>query len=350
MPSSSRHRSQPRQRADLFTADLPFDTIEPVSNAIMEDSPASIGRRAHLGQRAVSIGLLANLLLAALKTSIGILGHSPALLADGVNSTSDVAYNVVVALFVRLANKPADDEHPYGHSRLETIGALVVGSFVITTAVAIFWEAVNTIYDLSIGVGEFQGAARVALWVALFTVILKLALTVYTRRVGRLTRNAAVIALAYDHRNDVISAGAAMLGIALGRMGYPWVDPLAGALVAVVILRTGIKILQDSTADLMDTIPGKALREQVEEVLSHHPQVQQIDAVHAHRFGPYLQVNITICIDGRLSVREGDGIATCVEQDLIEKIPAVRQVHVHFHPYPHQKPEPCAGSRGDERR
>ena len=101
-------------------------------------------------------GLLANILLAALKTSIGVLAHSPALLADGINSTSDVAYYVVVGVFMRVAGKPPDDEHPYGHSQLESIGALVVGAFVVTTAIAIFWNSIDVMFDLFSGVNDVQ--------------------------------------------------------------------------------------------------------------------------------------------------------------------------------------------------
>jgi cation diffusion facilitator family transporter len=301
----------------------------------MENKSFEAAQRAKKGRQAIAIGLVTNLFLAAIKTGIGILGHSPALLADGINSTSDVAYYVVVSLFVRLANKPADDEHPYGHSQLESIGALVVGSFVITTAVAIFWNSVNTIYELWIGEISFQGASALALWVALFTVGLKIILTIYTRNIGQQTKNASIMALAYDHRNDIFSAGAAVVGITLGRMGYPWVDPLAGALVSLVILRTGIEILRESTADLMDTVPGKALREEIDEILADDDQIKQIDEVQAHRFGPYLVINITICVDGMLTVRQGDQIATCVERDLMANIASVRRVHVHYHPYPH---------------
>jgi cation diffusion facilitator family transporter len=299
------------------------------------ENQTQTAKRARKGRQAITIGLLANLFLAGLKTGIGILGHSPALLADGINSTSDVAYYVVVSLFVRLANKPADDEHPYGHSQLESIGALVVGSFVITTAVAIFWNSVNTIYELWIGEISFQGASALALWVALFTVGVKIILTFYTRNIGQQTKNASIMALAYDHRNDIFSAGAAVIGITLGRMGYPWVDPLAGALVSLVILRTGIEILRESTADLMDTVPGKALREQIEDLLTPDEQIKQIDEIHAHRFGPYLVINITVCVDGELTVREGDRIATCVELAVLENVASVRRVHVHYHPYPH---------------
>ncbi len=289
-------------------------------------------QRAHKSMLAVSLGLAANVFLAVLKTAIGILGHSPALLADGINSTSDVAYGIVVGVFMRLAHKPPDTEHPYGHSQLESIAALIVGSFVITTAVAIFWNAVNNVYNLLAGQGDFGGAAVGALWVALLTVALKLGLTIFTQRLGRQTKNAAVLALAYDHRNDVFSASAAAIGIFLGRMGYPWVDPLAGALVALVILRTGIEILRESSADLMDTVPGKSLAQQITELLSAIPAVKQVEEIYAHRFGPYLVVNVTIGIDGSLSVAAGDEIASQVERTLYQHIEFLRRVHVHYHP------------------
>lgn len=292
----------------------------------------ALEQRKRKGILAVNIGLVANIFLAALKTSIGVLGHSPALLADGINSTSDVVYGIVVGVFIRLAGKPPDEEHPYGHDQMESVAAVVVGSFVMTTAIAIFWDAVNNVYDLLAGQGDFSGAAIAALWVALLTVILKLGLTIWTQRIGRQTQNVAVLALAHDHRNDIFSAVAATIGIFFGRMGYPWVDPLAGTMVALIILRTGIEILRESTADLMDTVPGQALAKQISELLSPIPGVRQIEEVHAHRFGPYLVVNVTIGVDGSLSVTEGDKIAILVERTLIEQVEFMRRVHVHYHP------------------
>ena len=292
----------------------------------------AIEERKRQGILAVNMGLVANIILAALKTSIGILGHSPALLADGINSTSDVVYGIVVGVFIRLAGKPPDEEHPYGHDQMESVAAVVVGSFVMTTAIAIFWDAINNVYNLLVGQGDFSGAAVAALWVALLTVTLKLGLTIWTQRIGRQTQNAAVLALAHDHRNDIFSAAAATIGIFFGRMGYPWVDPLAGTLVALIILRTGIDILRESTADLMDTVPGQALAQRITELLNPISGVKQIEEVHAHRFGPYLVVNVTIGVDGSLSVAEGDKIAIQVERTLIEHVEFMRRVHVHYHP------------------
>jgi len=294
-------------------------------------------QRERKSAKAVNVGLAANLFLAALKTGIGVLGHSPALLADGINSTSDVAYYIVVSVFMRLARRPADIEHPYGHRQLESIAALIVGSFVITTAIAIFWNAVSTVYDLLTGQANFEGPASIALWAALLTIALKLGLTIWTRRIGQQAKNPAVLALAYDHRNDLYSATAAAIGIFLGLMGYPWVDPLAAALVALVILRTGIEILRESTADLMDTVPGEALAQQIGELLSTISGVKQIDEIHAHRFGPYLVVNVTVGVDGSLSVEAGDDIACQVEQTLYQNVDFVRRVYVHYHPARTQK-------------
>jgi len=289
-------------------------------------------QRERKGILTVTLGLAANIFLAALKTSIGVLGHSPALLADGINSISDVAYGIVVSVFIRLAGKPPDEEHPYGHNQMESVAAVIVGSFVMTTAIAIFWDTVNNVYDLMVGQGDFSGAAIGALWVALLTVALKLGLAIFTKRIGQQTQNVAVLALAYDHRNDVFSAMAATIGIFFGRMGYPWVDPLAGALVALVILRTGIEILRESTTDLMDTLPGRALARQITGLLSSIPDVKQVEEIHSHRFGPYLVANVTIGVEGSLSVTDGDKIAIQVERTLTKHVEFMRRVHVHYHP------------------
>ncbi|MFA6568053.1 MAG: cation diffusion facilitator family transporter [Victivallales bacterium] len=281
---------------------------------------------------AVNVGLFSNIFLAAIKTVIGVIGHSPALLADGINSTSDVAYYIVVRIFMVMARKPADDEHPYGHRQLESIAALAVGAFVVTTAIAIFWDAINKVYDLWTAKSDFGGASLAALAVGLLTVAIKVALTSMTQRIGRQTNNSAILALACDHRNDIYAASAASAGIFLGRMGYTWVDPLAGALVALVILRTGIEILRKSSDDLMDTVPGKMLNHEVTHILSDIPGVRQVEEILAHRFGEYLVINVTIGIDGSLTVTEGDQIASLVEHELHQKISLLKRVHVHYHP------------------
>lgn len=289
--------------------------------------------------QAVNLALLANAGLAALKTVIGILGHSPALLADGINSTSDVAYGIIVKVFIRMARKPADDEHPYGHRQLESIAALIVGAFVLTTAVAIFWDAANRVYDLLSSGTALAGATEGAQLAALFTVGLKIYLSWKTRRIGRQTGNPVVLAIAIDHRNDIFSAAAASIGIFLARHGYPWFDPLAGALVAPVILRTGLGILRESSGDLMDTVPTAELRKKVEASVAGMPGILAVQEMQAHRFGPYIVINLTIAVDGAMSVAEGDAISSRVERALHRDIDLLQRVHVHYHP-PARSPSP----------
>ncbi len=281
---------------------------------------------------AINLGLGVNVLLSIVKTTFGILGHSPALLAEGINSTSDVAYYIAASVFVRMANKPADSDHPYGHRQFESIASVIIGSFIVTTALAILWDAVDKVWDFVDGTTTSQGSHPSALWVALATVAIKIFLSWYIRKLGRETKNPVVDALAYDHRNDLFSASAASIGIFLGQRGLPWVDPLAGALVALLILRTGIFVLRESSTDLMAAVPNRDLAERISRMLKEVTGVKQLEELQAHRFGPHIVVNLTIGIDGALTVREGDGIASRVEETLLYSIPSIRRVHVHYHP------------------
>lgn len=282
--------------------------------------------------RAINSGLLANIGLAIAKTGIGIFGHSEALLADGINSMSDVAYYVVVKICVFFARRPPDREHPYGHRQLESIAALAVGAFVITTAIALFWDSINNVYDLLTTDGTSIPVSQAALWVALVTVVIKIGFTFYTRRVAAQTGNAAILALARDHRNDIFSAAGAALGILASRWGYLWADPLVGAVVALIVLGTGIQILRESAADLMDDVPGALLERQTRAALRDVPGLLAVEEIQAHRFGPYLVLHVTIGLDGTMTVAEGDRIASEVERTLCARIAMVRRAYVHYHP------------------
>ncbi len=281
---------------------------------------------------AVNLGLAVNIVLAVAKTSVGILGHSPALLADGINSTSDAVYLVIVRIFMRLAGKPPDREHPFGHHQLESISALIIGAFVITTAVAIFWSAINSTFELATGERHIEGAHIAAFWVALATLVVKIGLTTFTYRIARETKSIAVRALARDHQNDVYSITTAGVGIFLSQAGYVWLDPLAAALVAVFILRTGIDILRDSSAELMNIFPGDSMAPEIRGLLEAIEGVDDVEDIHVHRIGLYLLVDVTIGVDGTLSVAQGDQIASRVEEALWEGIEYLRRVTVHYHP------------------
>ncbi len=294
--------------------------------------PGKSGRESKINN-AINLGLFSNLFLAILKIVVGIMGNSRALLADGVNSTSDVVNYIVVKIFTRLSSKPADREHPYGHHQMESISAIVVGAFVITTAIAIFWDSVNRAYELftTHNTGD-STMLELTLLTAIFTIGYKFILYFYTKSAGKKTVNTAVLALAYDHRNDIFASAGVAVGIAMNWIGYSWADPLAGSIVALIILKTGIEILRESSEELMDTVPGEMLDKQIRKIVASIKEINLVEEISAHRFGPYLVINITVCIPGKLPVFKGDAIATEVEERIYREIELVRRVYVHYHP------------------
>jgi cation diffusion facilitator family transporter len=304
--------------------------------------------RDNLTRVTVNLGLFSNILLSIVKTCVGILGHSAALLADGINSTSDVVYYIAVKIFMKQAQKPADVEHPYGHRQLESISAIVVGAFILTTGIAIFWESVNKVYDLLSKTEIGQPLSIWALVIALFTFGLKIFLYTYTRKNIPKTKNPTLKALANDHLNDIMAAVAVVVGVLLGRLGYYWMDPAAGAIVAIYIIKTGVEIIMESSRELMDYLPDEDFVRELKTEAMAVEGVRSIEDLGIHRFGPYFTVNMTITVDGDISVDKGNIISDSVEKRLLDKFSTgLRQVHIHFHPYfeKHSSADPDPGSK-----
>ena len=151
-------------------------------------------------------------------------------------------------------------------------------------------------------------------------------------RIGRKTGSIAVSALARDHRNDIFSIAAATIGIVLGRAGHVWVDPAAAAMVAMFILYTGIEIVRESSGDLMNIFPDRQVVQRTHDLVAAIAGVQQVEEVHVHRIGLSLLIDVTIGVDGNISVAAGDQIANAVERALYQHIEYSRHVSVHFHP------------------
>lgn len=282
----------------------------------------------------VNMGLVCNVILAVLKTSIGILGFSPALLADGVNSTSDAVYYIVVKIFMKQAKKPADKEHPHGHRQLESIAAVVVGAFILTTGIAIFLESINKVYALFTRVEIGQSASALALMIAIGTFVLKLGLYYYTKKSAQKTHNPTLRALANDHLNDIMAAVAVILGITMGRMGYLWMDPAAGAVVAIYIIKTGVEIIMQSSSELMDRVPDARFSREIRDVTLLVEGVKGIQELGIHRVGPYYTLTMAISVSGDISIDEGHEISHRVEESLLQHFDnGLRDVHIHYQPH-----------------
>ena len=285
-----------------------------------------------LTTRSVNLGLISNVLLSVMKTVIGILGHSSALLADGINSTSDVVYYIAVKIFMYQAKKPADKEHPYGHRQLESVAAIVVGAFILTTAIAIFWDAINKIIAYFTSAESGSAVSSFALYATIATLLLKLFLYFYTKRSINSTAP-TIRALVNDHLNDIMATIAVIVGVVMGRLGYFWMDPAAGGIVAIYIAKTGIEIIIDSSHELMDSMPDDKFASQLRRLTMGVEGVRRIEELGVHRLGPYYNINMTIAVDGHLTIEEGHRISDAVEKVLMKEFEgSLRAVHIHYHP------------------
>ena len=303
-----------------------------MQNDTTQDRRAEQSANDTSNSRAVNLGLFSNIILAFLKVIFGITGHSPALLADGINSTSDVVYYIAAKISLRISVEPADSEHPFGHRQMENIASIIVGSFILSTAVAIFWNSINSIYEILINRTVSEKSPPITLVIALSTVLIKIFLTIITRNIGRKTGNSTIRALAFDHLNDVFASFAAALGIYFSRLGFSWVDPLAGGVVALFILRTGIGIIRESAYGLMDTAPGAELKEQVISVAGQIPGIIGVEKIRTHRFGQFIVLYLDICLEGSLTITRGDAISDLLESRLLGDIANLVDVHIHYHP------------------
>lgn len=289
--------------------------------------------RDKLTTKSVNLGLICNILLSVLKITVGILGHSSALLADGINSSSDVMYYVAVKIFMHQAKKPADAEHPYGHRQLESIAAIVVGAFILTTGIAIFWDAIDKVFNLLNASLPGRKASIFALYIAIGTLLLKLYLYFFTRKINKQINNPTIRALANDHLNDIMAAAAVILGVVMGRLGYLWMDPAAGAIVAIYIAKTGIEIIMDSSHELMDSLPDAKFASQLRTFTMAVEGVRRIEELGVHRFGPYYIIHMTIAVDGHITIQEGHQISHTVEKVLLNEFDgSLHAVHIHYHP------------------
>lgn len=281
------------------------------------------------------LGIVGNVMLTVLKAVVGLLSGSKALIADAASSASDVAGSIAVLIGLKAAKKPADADHPYGHGKAESIAAIVVSVLLLLVGLEIGLSAVKTI---------FRGVEAPPEWYALIAVgvaiVVKEGLFQYSIRLGRRISSQALIASAWDHRTDVLSSIAVLLGVGgavLGDyLGQPWLyyaDPAAGLFVALLVLRMGYRIVMESVHVAIDHVLHK---EETEDMLDTAQRVKGVIAVNelrAREHGHYVIVDIKISVNPRITVFEGHEIGKCVKQQLLRRFGHVSDVMIHVNPY-----------------
>jgi cation diffusion facilitator family transporter len=283
--------------------------------------------------RATWLGLAINLLLCCAKLAGGLMGHSVALISDAVNSMGDVFTSVAVLIAFRVAQKPADAEHPYGHTRAEAIAGSNVAVLVMVSALLVGWKA--------IGGSSGETHELPPLWtlvIAGYNVAIKEGLYQYKIRLGRRAGSRAVIANAWDHRADAFSALAVLVGLSIVRLGgarFLAADVLAALFVVAVILWSGTKLLWASAQELMDAQADESFLSQIRQAAAEVPGVSKVDKLWVRKSGLEYLVDIHIQVPALETVAEGHRIGHQVKDRLLARFTNVHDVLVHLEPYPH---------------
>jgi cation diffusion facilitator family transporter len=282
--------------------------------------------------QAALLGLVVNLVLGLVKLVGGIVGKSFALISDAVNSLGDVFASLVVLFGLRVAQRPADAEHPYGHTKAESIAGSNVALLIVISALIVGWEAiqrVNVPHDLP---------PIWTLWIAGANVLIKECLYRYKVRVAKRTGSSSILANAWDHRSDALCSFAVLIGLGIVRWGGPkWIgaDEVAALVVVAAIVWSGSQLFRKSCSELMDLQADDELVQQIKTAAENVPDVKAVETLWVRKSGLEYFADIHIEVDQSLTVAEGHRIGHQVKDKLIAEFPTLRDVLVHLEPFPH---------------
>lgn len=280
--------------------------------------------------RASWVTILVNVLLSALKLLAGIFSHSAAMLSDGIHSLSDVFSTLIVIVGVRIANKQADKEHPYGHERLESVAALLLAVLLGITGLGIGWSGLRTImaknYDTIAIPGTF------ALIAAIISIVGKEGMYWYKRAAAKKTNSGTLMADAWHHRSDALSSVGSFLGIFGARIGFPVLDSVASLVICLFILKVSVDIFRDAISKMVDRACDDQTIAKIRELILAQDNVEGIDVLRTRLFGDKIYIDVEISVHAGTSLLASHEIAHIVHDILEEQIPNVKHCMVHVNP------------------
>jgi cation diffusion facilitator family transporter len=280
-------------------------------------------------RRIAAIGIGTSALLASTNIVAGIVAHSTSVTAAGLEFAGDVLASGVVLVGVRVASRPADANHPYGHGRVETLAAFVVGVILAGGGVLICHRSLQAIGATHPPPGMI---AVVALVVA---IVLRAIMFAVKLRVGRRILSTALVADAWNDAVDILSALGALTAVALASydpVRFRAADHYGGFMVGIVVIITGVRVVRDASMDLVDTMPSGDLTAQIADVARAVPGVAGVEKLFARKTGLQYHVDLHVEVDSSMSVAESHDIATAVRATLTRELPWVADVLVHIEP------------------
>lgn len=278
--------------------------------------------------------IIGNLILSLGKLIAGFMAQSAAMISDGIHSASDVFGTLIVMAGVKFSNKASDEEHPYGHERLECVAAIILATILTMIALLIGYSGYEKI---SADVADLVVPGQMALWAAVISIVVKEAMFWYTRNAAKKINSGALMAEAWHHRSDALSSIGAFIGILGARMGYPLLDPIASMVISVMILYAAYEIFKDAMEKMVDQSCDEATNATMRELVLRVPGVEHVDSLHTRLFGNRIYVDIEITVLDTLSLLEAHHIAETVHTAIEANFPLVKHCMVHVNPLSEDK-------------
>ena len=281
------------------------------------------------GIHSTVVGIIVSIFLAVVKGVAGIIGNSYALVADAIESVSDVVTSIIVIAGLKIASKPADHDHPYGHGKAEPIAAMVVSLALFGAAVIIIFQSIHEI------ITPHHAPASFTLLVLIIVVIVKESLFRFVLKVGETVDSTVVKTDAWHHRSDAITSAFAFIGISIaliGGEGYEMADDWAALCASGIIIYNASKLGLVGLREIMDTAPSEEVLKKVKELGLSVDGVVSLDKCFVRKMGMEFFVDMHIIVDGKISVYDGHKIAHKVKAKIISEFPRINDVLIHIEP------------------
>ncbi len=277
--------------------------------------------------RVTVVGAVVNFILAVFKIIIGTTGHSHALIVDGIHSFSDLLSDGLVVFAAKHGNQTPDDDHPYGHARIETAFAAVLGGILIAVGIGIVIDALERLTS-----GQVLTPESITIWVALLSVLSKEALYRYTMVYANRFNSSLLKANAWHHRSDAVSSIVVLVGIAGSIAGFPYLDAAAAVIVSMMVAKIGWEIAKESIEQLVDKGLDPDKVESISAHIAEIPGVQRMHMLRTRQMGAEALLDVHVEVAPQLSVSEGHRIGDEVSKELTREFSDISQVLIHIDP------------------
>jgi cation diffusion facilitator family transporter len=293
-----------------------------------------LGAREHLIRKVALISVVCNIVLMIWKLIVGYFGHSDAVFADGIHSAADVVASVIVLFVLKIAHKPADAEHPYGHGKAEILVSAMIGIILLLISIYIIYEAIMGFFH------PVEVPGLIALWTALISYASKHWLYRYSFSVAKEHKSHAIEAISLDHKADIFASIAAAMGVIFSIIGDKFTigyllysDKVASIFVAYLIFKIAKEMLTESFDILLERNINTTTLREFEIVVMSFKDVRRIDRIRAREQGAYVLIDIRISIDYFKNIKEGHDLTREIRNKLEEKYDNISEVLIHLNPY-----------------